>query len=184
MHAPLEGISDCLHGNLPLPFSKWKINSPLPNVATCIRFCPVPEASLSRIIGPQMLTAPSPCTQCCAGWKIQRTRHTCWLLRSLCSTPWKGALLGWLAYKGKHLRMWRSFCPLLNPLGWSHYSKFCSTMNCYGEVSMCSYLWERQQFSITAGIHVHLKCSQQPFNIGWLLVGRTLLSSCRKLEWK
>jgi len=42
--APLEGISDRLNGNSPLPFVfffKWEINSPLHNVATCIKFYPV-----------------------------------------------------------------------------------------------------------------------------------------------
>lgn len=36
-------FSDCLNGNSPLPFFfKWEINSPLHNIAACIKFFPVP----------------------------------------------------------------------------------------------------------------------------------------------
>lgn len=43
---------------------------------------------------------------------------------------------------------------------------------CYGEVSMSSYLQESQQFSnIPTGIDVYLKCSQQPFD-NWVAPGR------------
>lgn len=185
MHAPLEGISDCLHSDLPLSFSKWKINSPLPNVAAYIRFCALcPEASLSRVTGHQLLTHPL-LYQCWAGWEIQRTRRTCWHFGSVCSTPWKGALLGEVACKWHHLRMQRSFCPLLDPLGLSHRSRFCSTINIVMGRFLSLVTFKKASNSASQQAFVYFWNVYSSLSIsGWLLVGRTLLSSCRKLEWK
>jgi len=166
--APLEGISDRLNGNSPLPFVfffKWEINSPLHNVATCIKFYPVSWSLTVQSYG----SSDAPCTLTCPvpGWPEDSKGKTHFLsLRSLGSIPLTVSSPGMrgVAYKSMKVLWFTSKLTWIDLL----FQILLCEKQCYPEVSI--YLRESQWLTITTGISADLKCSQQPSaTVGWPL---------------